>query len=110
MKPLATSRALCLITTPASFFLSLNTHFRVIGRCPGGRSTNSQVPFRSTASSSFLMAARHAASSFASANKEGSPPAAKSSSLCSRSRYATLGLGTSPRMLVTVRYRSGVSL
>jgi hypothetical protein len=38
-KPRAMSLTLCLTTSPTSFFLSLNTHFRVIGRWPTGKST-----------------------------------------------------------------------
>src|SRR5258707_4731969 len=63
LKPFATSRALYLSTVPSALRLTLKTHLQPIAFRPGGRSLNSQVPFRLCASSSSSAACVHCVAS-----------------------------------------------
>jgi hypothetical protein len=72
MKPHVMNLALCLTTTPVSFFLSLNTHFRVIRQWPAGKSTSSHVRLCSMESISCYIAALQAVSPSALAREHGS--------------------------------------
>jgi hypothetical protein len=64
-------------TSLASFFLSLNTHFRVIGRWPAGKSMSSHVRLCLMESISWYIVVLQAMSPSASAREQGSPVCVK---------------------------------